>query len=123
MAGESNNHRQLRVWHRAMDLVVSCYQFSRRLPDTERYGLTSQVQRAAVSVPSNIAEGRSRGSKKAFSNHLWISNGSLAELDTQIEVARRLAYAPDQQVDELLQEIDILGRMITRLRQSLDDDE
>lgn len=121
MDGESNNHRELRVWHRAMDLVVDCCQLTRSFPDTERYGLTTQIQRAAVSVPSNIAEGRSRGSKKAFASFLWIANGSLAELDTQIEASQRLGFVRDQPARKLLDEIQVVGRMITKLRQSLGD--
>lgn len=103
-----------------MDLVIECYQLTRAFPDFERYGLSSQMQRAAISVPSNIAEGRSRGSRKAFVNFLWIANGSLAELDTQFEAARRLQYLTAEKAQTTQTEIEIIGRMITNLRRSVE---
>ncbi len=113
------NRRDLQVWQRAMELVVACYTITRRFPDSERLGLSSQIQRAAVSVPSNIAEGRSRGSRKVFANFLWIANGSLAELDTQIDLANRLEYISADQAKSLDDAIEIIGRMTTNLRRSL----
>ena len=103
-----------------MDLVVDSYTMTRSFPDFERFGLCSQMQRAAVSVPSNIAEGRSRGSRKVFGNCLWIANGSLAELDTHIEVANRLRYISPEQAQSTLAQIEIIGRMITNLRRSVE---
>jgi four helix bundle protein len=101
---EIRNHRDLDAWRVAMDAVLETYQLSVDFPKSEIYGLTSQMRRAAVSVPSNIAEGQARKFKAAI-NHLNIAIGSLAELDTQLEVAVRLAYvnrAQARPLDELI---------------------
>jgi len=84
--------RDLEVWQKAMDLVVEIYRLTRSFPSDERYGLTSQLRRAAVSVPSNIAEGRGRFGLGGFLYHLSVSNGSLGELETQLLISARLGY-------------------------------
>ncbi|MEJ7595251.1 MAG: four helix bundle protein, partial [Planctomycetaceae bacterium] len=76
--------KDLEVWQVAMRLVRECYVLTRAFPDTERFGLTNQLRRASVSIPSNIAEGRGRGSPRSFLKYLWIANGSLAEVETQV---------------------------------------
>ncbi|WP_149194256.1 four helix bundle protein [Luteimonas suaedae] len=86
-------HERLEVWRDAMDLVETVYRFSSAFPDTERYALTGQLRRAAVSVPSNIAEGAARRSKAEYLRFLSIARGSLSELDTQTQIAIRLGYA------------------------------
>jgi four helix bundle protein len=86
------SHRDLIVWQQGVQLAVDAYRLTRRYPDFERFGLSGQTQRAATSVPVNIAEGRGRSSSKAFRNFLWIANGSLAEQDTHLEVALQLGY-------------------------------
>ena len=86
-------HHQLRVWQDAMALVRRVYELSGRFPADERFGLTAQMRRAAVSVPSNIAEGAARGTSKEFSQFLMIARGSLAELDTQLRIAHDLGFA------------------------------
>lgn len=78
----------------AMDLVLNVYEITKKFPAFENYGLKSQMRRAAVSIPSNIAEGASRRSKKEFSQFLYVAKGSLSELDTQLELAKRLNYIP-----------------------------
>jgi four helix bundle protein len=88
-------HERLEVWRDAMDLVESIYRFSAVFPDAERFGLTSQLRRAAVSVPSNIAEGAARRSTPEYLRFLSIARGSLSEMDTQKQIACRLGYAPD----------------------------
>lgn len=93
---EIQNHRDLEAWQVAMDAVTETYKLSADFPSTETYGLMSQMRRAAVSVPSNIAEGQARKFRAAI-NHLSIALGSLAELDTQLEVAIRLAYVSSTQ--------------------------
>ncbi len=83
-------HRELIFWQKAMKLVVAVYELSQSFPKTETYGLASQIKRAAVSIPSNIAEGHGLKQTQAYARHLAIASGSLAELETQLEIADRL---------------------------------
>ena len=115
-----DSHHDLQVWQKAIDLVVECYRRTRGFPENERYGLTSQLQRAAVSIPANIAEGHGRGSTKSFINFLWIANGSLKELDTHLTLALRLQYVKESQLQPALRLVDEVGRMIVGLRRSLE---
>ena len=85
-------HEDLSVWQQAMSLVGQVYSCSSRYPDCERYGLTAQLRRAAISVPSNIAEGAARRSTPEYVRFLSIAHGSLSELDTQLQIAARLGY-------------------------------
>lgn len=85
-------HEQLDVWQDAMELVVLVYRLSGQFPDSERYALTSQIRRAAVSVPSNIAEGAARRSRPEYLRFLSIARGSLSELSTQVQIAERLGF-------------------------------
>ncbi|WP_348773454.1 four helix bundle protein [Halomonas sp. A020] len=93
--GGMRKHQELRVWQQTMDLVEHVYTLTKTFPDDETYGLTSQMRRSAVSVPSNIAEGAARGSTQEFIRFLYISQGSLSELETQLLIAQRLNYLPD----------------------------
>lgn len=102
-----------------MDLVVEIYRLCERVPAVERYGLISQMQRAAVSIPSNIAEGQARKSSGAFQNHLSIAAGSLAELETQLILTHRLGFCPKATCQDLLSKTDEIGRMLTGLKNSL----
>jgi four helix bundle protein len=102
-----------------MDLVVKCYTGARRFPRSEVYGLASQLQRAAVSVPSNIAEGNGRASTGAYLRHLSIANGSLMEVETHIRVARRLVYFSEVEEQDLLVLSGEVGRMLSALGASL----
>ena len=86
------DHKNLDAWKKSIDLVEMIYKLSALFPDEERYGLTSQIRRAAVSVPSNLAEGAARNSKKEFLNFISISLGSLAEVETQVIIAQRLNF-------------------------------
>ncbi len=89
-------HKKLDLWNSAMVLAVDIYSATDTFPKDERYSLTDQIRRAAVSVPSNIAEGAGRQTRKEFVNYLHMAQGSLSELDTQLELARRLGYlTPD----------------------------
>ncbi|MFQ6609499.1 MAG: four helix bundle protein [Fidelibacterota bacterium] len=83
-------HKDLDVWKKAILLVSDIYKLTQSFPSEERYGITSQMRRAAISIPSNIAEGAARNSSKEFVQFLYISLGSIAELDTQLEIAKRL---------------------------------
>ena len=113
------SYRDLEVWQKAIDLVVECYQITKKFPKSEIYGLTSQLQRAAVSIPANIAEGRGRQHTREFVQHLSIAYGSLAELETHLQIAHRLNYIDIGNLDQLLEKTAEIGRMINGLRRSL----
>ena len=96
------DHKNLDAWKKSIDLVEMIYKLSALFPDEERYGLTSQIRRAAVSVPSNLAEGAARNSKKEFLNFISISLGSLAEVETQVIIAQRLNFCePGNMFDQI----------------------
>jgi four helix bundle protein len=116
------NYRDLEVWQKAMALVVDCYQITRRFPKSEIYGLGSQLQRAAVSIPANIAEGRERQYTGEFLRHLSIAYGSLAEFETLVQIAERLNYIDANQLKQILDKTGEIGRMINGLRRSLEKD-
>ena len=116
------SYKDLEVWQKAMDLVVDSYNLAEMFPMNEKYGLTSQVQRAAVSVPANIAEGRSRQHTKEFIQFISIAYGSLAELETLIEIADRLDYVSNKQTESVLSKTAEIGRMLNGLRRSLEKD-
>jgi four helix bundle protein len=115
------SYRDLIVWQKSMELAQRVYLSSRQFPADERFGLTSQVRRAAVSIPSNIAEGKSVG-RLGYPRHLRIALGSEAELQTQIELARRLKLLTDLEAEELLQQIAEVGRLLTALLKALPKD-
>ncbi|MCK5527454.1 MAG: four helix bundle protein, partial [Candidatus Latescibacteria bacterium] len=110
----------LLVWQEAMDLVVTCYQVTKTFPKSEMYGLVSQLQRAAVSIPSNISEGRARQHSKEFLQSLSIACGSLAEVETHIQIAERLHYMDSDNVKQLLDKTAEIGRMLHGLRRSIE---
>jgi four helix bundle protein len=110
--------RELRVWQAAMDLAVQVYGLTRSLPRHETYGLTSQLQRAAVSVPANIAEGNARQHGREYLHFISIARGTLAELDTCIELAVKLGYANPGEVTALVEQVAPTGRLLTALRNS-----
>ena len=115
-----NTYKDLIVWQKSMDLVVEVYKLTEFFPKSEIYGLTSQIRRCAVSIPSNVAEGRRRGSKKDYRHFLIIAYGSGAELETQIEIAKRLQFNKNSdfiKVDSLLNEImRMLNKMLSTLK-------
>jgi len=111
-----NSFRDLRVWQSAMDLVQTIYTLTQSFPSQEAYGLTSQMRRAAVSVPSNIAEGHTREHSKEYLHHLSIAQASLAELETQLEIARRLQYLSQENVEPTLEQVGSLSRQLYALR-------
>jgi four helix bundle protein len=116
-----HGYRDLDVWQKAMDLVVMCYRITKSFPQHEVYGLSSQLQRAAVSVPANIAEGRERQHKKEFVQHLSIAYGSLAEIETHILIAERLDYVDKKRVERVLDGTSEVGKMLNGLRKSIQD--
>ena len=114
---EIRDHRDLEAWRVAMDAVLETYRLSADFPKTETYGLVSQMRRAAVSVPSNVAEGQVRGGRAAI-NYLNIALGSIAELDTQLEVALRLGYVSSDRAAHLLELIVAARRLVHGLRRA-----
>ncbi len=113
------SHRDLTVWKRSIQLVKEIYRVSRAFPETERYGLTSQLTRAAISVPANIAEGNARGTRRDYAQFVSIARGSLAEVETYLIIAVELGYVSSDEVKELNNELDEIGRMLTALRARL----
>ncbi|NOQ68008.1 four helix bundle protein [Patescibacteria group bacterium] len=117
---EINSYKDLIVWQRSMDLVVEIYKLTNNFPKSEIYGLTSQMRRCSISIPSNIAEGRGKGSKKDYRHFLIIAYGSGTELETQIEIAKRLQLDKNSgfvKVDSLLNEVmRMLNKMLSTLR-------
>jgi four helix bundle protein len=103
-----------------MDLVVACYTLTARFPDRERFGLSSQLQRAAVYMPANIAEGKGRATTGAYLQHLSIAAGSLAEVDTHLGIAERLGYVGAGDSATVTGQLEEVGRMLTGLRKSLE---
>ena len=113
------NYQDLIAWQKAMDLVEMVYQATEGFPREEIYGLTSQLRRASVSIPSNIAEGQGRRSSKEFMSFLSIAHGSVRELETQVLIARRLGYLRAAQVEPILHQAAEVGRLIKGLSSSL----
>jgi four helix bundle protein len=112
------SYRDLLVWQKSMDLVITVYRITQAFPKTETYGLAGQMQRACVSIPSNIAEGHGLKQTQAYLRHLAIATGSLCELETQIEISDRLGYIGPGDKSVMAQAREV-GRMLFGLRQSL----
>lgn len=115
----NRGYRDLEVWQVSMTLVELIFDLTRRLPDEQRFGLISQMQRAAVSIPSNIAEGHAKRSGKDYQRHLRIAAGSTAELETQIELCVRLKFLEREQVRNAWTCSQRVAKMLSRLIQSL----
>jgi four helix bundle protein len=113
------SYRDLQVWRLSMDLTESIYETTAHWPADERFGLISQVRRAAVSVPSNIAEGAARRSTGEFIQFLGMARGALAEVETQLLLAQRLDYSPETDVTALLAVSEDISRMLVALIASL----
>lgn len=118
MRREKRRHHELEVWRDALELVESVYRVTTSFPSEERFGLTSQLRRAAVSVPSNIAEGCARRTRAELVQFLHVARGSLAEIETQVQIARRLEMlATDDALDELIDRVFAkLGALINSLK-------
>lgn len=110
-------HRDLLVWQEAMDLAEAVYRATAKFPRAESFVLSAQARRAAISVPSNIAEGAGRHSRRELAQYVSVASGSLAELGTQLELARRLRYLDED--NDLLARVDRVGKLLTGLRRSL----
>jgi four helix bundle protein len=117
--GAVHNFRELHIWQQAMDLAELVYRLCARLPGDERYGLIAQLKRAAVSIPSNIAEGAGRNSNNEFKHFLAIALGSLFEVETQLLLARRLDLIRQDEVDLIAVKIVDLQKKIVALQKKL----
>lgn len=113
-----NNYKNLKIWQRSMTLVELIYKETYEFPTEEKYGLINQLKRAALSIPSNIAEGSSRQSKKEFNYFLSIALGSCYEVNTQIELAKRLFITESTTADSILEELNQVEKMILGLIKS-----
>lgn len=118
-AGKVRSHHDLVVWQKGMDLAVLVYRLVETFPNSERYTLTSQLTRAAVSVPANIAEGSARSTRKEYAQFISIARGSLAETETYILLAVRLGYATEDAVSPAMALVNEISRMLTALRARL----
>jgi four helix bundle protein len=119
MMGDIRSHRDLNVWQLGMDIAEQIYALTQSFPSEEKFGLTSQLRRAAASVPANIAEGNARDSTKDYLRFLAIAVGSLAEMETFLELAVRLRYGSREQIDKLEQLLSEERRMLRGLQRSL----
>lgn len=113
------SYRELLVWQKAVELALLVYRLSEGFPKREIYGLTSQIRRAGVSVPSNIAEGYGRCARKEYLQFLSIAQGSLKELETQTIIGGRLGYGTPSQIEKVLAEAEVVGKMLGSLIRSL----
>lgn len=107
------NFKELRIWQKSVDLVALIYKVTKRFPDEEKFGLTNQMRRCAVSIPSNIAEGHMRTTNKVFKQFISIARGSCAELETQSLIANRLGFITQQQYQELDEKITEVAKMLS----------
>lgn len=115
----TKGYRDLRVWNQSMALAEHVYEATKCFPPDERFGLTVQMRRAAVSVPSNIAEGRGRGTDAELMRFCAIAYGSLMELETQADLANRLDFLPNESLTLIMNDCAEVGRMLNALRSSL----
>jgi four helix bundle protein len=114
-------HEKLDVWKLAVEMVTKVYEFTKAFPAEERFGLTSQIRRAAVSVPANIAEGAARQHNKEFLQFLFVAQGSTSELETELLIAQKLGYLNEARYLELYQEINTIARMLVGLSKHVKD--
>jgi four helix bundle protein len=113
------SHKDLIVWQKSIKLVVHIYRLTDTFPKTEIYGITSQIRRAAVSIPSNIAEGKGRGTRADFAHFLVMARGSGCELETQLTITENLGYITKQELGGILTELDEVMKMLNGLISSL----
>lgn len=119
MSKAVKSYQDLDVWMKGMALVKGTYKATVRFPGDEKFGLVNQMRRAAVSIPSNIAEGHARSGAGEFKHFISITLGSVAELETQIILSVDLGYLDDATSDNLLQQLDVLGKMLQGLKKAL----
>lgn len=112
-------HENLEVWQKAIEFVVIIYERTKKFPTDEKFGLTSQIRRASVSIPANIAEGAARQSDKEFHPFLAVAQGSCSEVETELLIANRLGFLPQGEYIDLKTEADSIGRMLVGLSKHL----
>lgn len=117
-----DGYKGLIVWQKAMDLVEETYRIAKGLPREELYALSDQMRRAAISIPSNIAEGHVRKTKKEYANFLSVARGSNAELQTQFQICIRLGYATEERIEKAIQLTEEIGKMLQAIIQKLNVD-
>lgn len=113
------NFKELRIWQKGMDIAVSCFQLTNSFPQAEKYGLVSQINRAGISIPSNVAEGSSRTSEKDYGRFIEISLGSSYELETHLLIAQRLQLGVQEDVNKLITEVNDEQKMLMGFRNKL----
>ena len=113
------SYRDLLVWQKAMELVAECYRVTQKFPRNEEFGLKAQMRRAAISIPSNIAEGHTRHHGKEYVQFLYVSLGSVSELETQIELSRNLTYIVPDESEKLLTCCQEIGKMLNGLKNAV----
>ena len=113
------NYRDLSVWQVGMDLATAVYEMTRTFPGHEKYGLGSQLERSASSIPANIAEGHAKDSTKQYLFHVSVARGSVAETETHLMLAQRLGYAKKETIDGMLELCDHISKMLRNLQRSL----
>jgi len=116
------SYKDLKIWNRSIEIVTDVYDVTSLLPKNEIYGLTSQIRRSAISIPSNIAEGFTRYYNKEFRHFLYIALGSCAELETQLIIANRLKYLESDVKSKISNDLDIICKMITNLIKKINND-
>jgi four helix bundle protein len=114
------SHRELEVWQLGMDLAEECYRVTKSFPKEELFGMTSQIRRAAVSIPANIAEGQGREHTKEFLHHLSVARGSLVELETHLMLSQRVGLLDQAKATHILAQTERISRMLSGLRKALD---
>ncbi|MCL5036603.1 MAG: four helix bundle protein [Chloroflexi bacterium] len=112
-------HKDLEVWKKSINFVVKIYEITGRFPENEKYGIIAQLRRAAVSIPSNIAEGAARKTRAEYIQFLYIARGSINEIDTQIEIVKRLNYINEEKYTEVINLLDEISRLVNGLIKSL----
>ncbi len=113
------NFKELRIWQKGMDIAVSCFQLTSSFPQAEKYGLVSQINRAGISIPSNVAEGSSRTSEKDYGRFIEISLGSSYELETHLLIAQRLQMGVQEEINKLITEVNDEQKMLMGFRNKL----
>jgi len=117
-----SSYRDLIVWQKAMDMTESLYRIVKKLPKEETYALSDQMRRAAISIPSNIAEGFGRNSKKEYLQFLYIANGSVSELETQLMLCVRINYLKESEIQSILTLLSEIGKIIMTITKKLNSD-